>query len=1013
MTMRQAFLFRCQLMALLFIWSHTHMALAWAELDQNFALELDQMPPYEEISVIVTMKQMAHPEIYGAKGRHKRNGKLVKELKSFAETAQVGLKKHIKRKGGKHLKDMWIVNGLAVTLRVDQIRDLAAQPGVISVRRDSIVTYAAPVAAPTDLVPEWNLNAIHIPELWTAGVTGKGVVVATMDTGVDTNHPDISGRWRGGNNSWFDPHAEHSSPYDAVGHGTQVMGILAGGNTSGVKIGTAPDAQFIAAKIFNDKGYSTYSAIHASFQWLLDPDGNPDTQDAPDVVNASWGLPGTNNKCNVEFDTDIRMLKAANIAVVFAGGNDGPAPATGVSPANSAGVLSAGSVGSSLDTDDFSSRGPSPCTNGIFPSLVAPGDGIYTTDLTSSGVSGYAVVTGSSFAAPHVAGVLALLAGQFPTLVVADLENALRQTAQDLGEPGADNTSGVGLINANAALLALAGRPAGSSPVVSSLPPIVTMQGTVYTYQVIATDAEGDYLTYSLDVSPPGMTINASGQIFWIPGSNQVGQQLVTVRVTDTTGLYTIQTFVLVVDNLNDAPVANDDTYLMSQGSSLSVPATGILTNDTDRNSNRLNAVNFSEATTGSLSAKSDGSFVYIPPTPTFSGIVTFTYHATDGALSSLAATVTINVLPAAGAIFTRPGPSLPVVINPPLIPSTGFVSTDLLDGTISDLAEKTSNNEGTDGDGKDMGTNKKDDAINKEDSDAESDMPVITSTPVELVKQGEEYTYQVEVSRVGNNNRTYTLDVAPEGMTVSKNGLISWQPRSNQIGAQKVVVRVIDTPKLLAVQHFTVAIIKPNESPVAVNDSFIMPQANLLNVNWPGVLKNDTDADKNKLTVVTYSLPSIGTLEGKPDGSFSFKPPTPSFTGNVTFTYQASDGELSSNEAIVNLKIVSNRPPLANDDLVNARSRLPVLMYQPIPIYVLENDVDPDSEFDQSNKIEATTLKIISKPNKGGTAVVDRSGMINYTPAISFKGIELFSYSVKDTRNLISNKATVRVNVK
>lgn len=1003
---------RCYLTQILLLLSISHFSCAEAALDQEFAQQLNLLAPYEEVAVIVTMKEMALPQIFTSPSGRIKDGNLAKALKAHAETIQKSVRSFVKSQGARNFRDMWIINGLAVTIRADQIRKLAAQPGVVSVRRDEVVSFVAPQTVTTPAIPEWNLSTIHVPEVWAAGNTGKGVVIATMDTGVDILHSDIAGKWRGGSNSWFDPNGQHSTPFDAKGHGTQVMGLLVGGNTSGVNIGVAPDAKFIAAKIFNDNGDSTYSAIHAAFQWMLDPDNNPATQDAPNVVNASWGLPGTNNKCIVEFDTDIRMLKAANIAVVFAGGNDGPAPATGVSPANSAGVIASGAVGASLDISNFSSRGPSPCTAGIYPSLVAPGEGIYTTDLPSSGVSGYTTVSGTSFAAPHVAGVLALLAGKFPDLTVADLENAVMHTTQDMGDPGADNNYGLGLLNVNAALLVLNGRPSGKSPVIKSLPPVVAMQGVAYAYQVVATDADGDTLSYSLDVFPPGMSISASGNIFWVPGSNQTGQQLVTLRVTDATGLYAIQTYVVVVANVNNAPVANDDNYQMVQATTLTVPSiVGVLANDTDRDSNRLVAVNYSSASTGILSGSEDGSFVYRPPSPSFVGIVTFTYQASDGALSSTAATATITVLPTPGSTLSTPAPQFPVGTITPEAPVI-LPNLNPIDSKNEPVPDPSPNPPSEGGTAEDEKI-KPPATIKEADAAATEGSPVITSTPSESAKQGNDYYYQVDLSNEGDKKYVFSLDVSPVGMSINETGLIKWRPSKNQIGVQKVVVRVTDTPRLYALQPYSLVVEQVNDAPLAVADNYILPQAKLLHIAAPGVLKNDTDADKDPLHAVSYSFASTGLLEGMPDGSFSYAPPTPNFSGDVTFTYKANDGALSSDEAIVKLRIVANRAPIANDDFISARTRLPILVYQPLRINVLANDDDPDTEFDPSNKIAPETLKIMSQPNKGGTLVIDPDGMISYTPAKGFRGIDTFKYAVKDTRNAISRTASVQINVK
>jgi hypothetical protein len=289
-----------------------------------------------------------------------------------------------------------------------------------------------------------------------------------MDTGVDPFHPDIAPKWRGGSNSWFDPNGQHATPYDADGHGTWTMGLMVGGEAGGTVIGVAPGAQWIAVKIFNDSGQSLLSHIHAGFQWALDPDDNPTTDDAPDIVNNSWYLQGTVGTCDGEFADDIAALKTAGIALIFAGGNTGPNANTSVSPSNDPEVVSVGAVDASQTVADFSGRGASACDGGTYPTLVAPGAAVRTADLTFGGIfpSSYRSVSGTSFAAPHVAGGLAVLKGamnvQGVPVTVSLLETALAQGALDLGPVGGDNSYGVGLLDLMAAydwLLANAGTP--------------------------------------------------------------------------------------------------------------------------------------------------------------------------------------------------------------------------------------------------------------------------------------------------------------------------------------------------------------------------------------------------------------------------------------------------------------------------------------------------------------------------------------------------------------------------
>jgi subtilisin family serine protease len=181
------------------------------------------------------------------------------------------------------------------------------------------------------------------------------------------------------------------------------MGVMVGGSAGGTAIGVAPGATWIAAKIFNDRGTTTTTAIHQAYQWLLDPDHNPATADAPNVVNDSWTMASA--ACNLEFQPDLRAVRSAGIAPVFAAGNAGPISGSVLSPANLPEALAVGSVDGADVVDPASGRGPSSCTQGIDPGVTAPGVSIRTTDL----YRGYVQVSGTSLAAPHAAGVFALL----------------------------------------------------------------------------------------------------------------------------------------------------------------------------------------------------------------------------------------------------------------------------------------------------------------------------------------------------------------------------------------------------------------------------------------------------------------------------------------------------------------------------------------------------------------------------------------------------------------------------
>jgi subtilisin family serine protease len=141
--------------------------------------------------------------------------------------------------------------------------DRIAQPPGLAACADSHAARAAHVLSTTTTgAPEPNISVINAPALWSLGFRGQGVVVASMDSGVDATHPDLAARWRGGSNSWYDPYGQHPTvPTDVSGHGTWTMGVMVGRDAGGTSIGVAPDAQWIAVKIFNDSGASTFSAI--------------------------------------------------------------------------------------------------------------------------------------------------------------------------------------------------------------------------------------------------------------------------------------------------------------------------------------------------------------------------------------------------------------------------------------------------------------------------------------------------------------------------------------------------------------------------------------------------------------------------------------------------------------------------------------------------------------------------------------------------------------------------------
>jgi len=443
----------------------------WAALGKKISPELRSHMtsawPSERIPVIVRMK--AAPDIPSLAVQYRKRGPLraaarahlIRTLKSRGAKNLHPLMTYLANNGMTRHRQLWLINGAALEVTSAHIEAISMLSQVQSVDVDEIIKLPAivPTALPGPVEP--NISLLNAPGVWSLGYTGQGVTLAFMDSGVDMNHPDIAPRWRGGPNSWFDPNEEHPLfPYDNSGHGTEVTGLALGGNNSGAYIGVAPDAQWIGVKIFADDGNASSSVIHEGFQWLLDPDNNPETDDAPDIVNNAWSFASAVNVCDAtvkEFQPDIQALQAAGISVLFAAGNTGPDVSTSVPPANYPESFAVGSVGvtggSETSVSPYSARGPSACDGTIYPEVVAPGDYLLTSTLTHDGTSTtpYASVLGSSFSVPQVSGVVALLLSAYPDTSVSALEAAIKESAADLGPPGADNAYGYGLVDALAA----------------------------------------------------------------------------------------------------------------------------------------------------------------------------------------------------------------------------------------------------------------------------------------------------------------------------------------------------------------------------------------------------------------------------------------------------------------------------------------------------------------------------------------------------------------------------------
>ncbi len=390
----------------------------------------------DQIRVII---QLADPPVAAYRSRLQTSSPRLAEaeqnqVRAYAEVLQMHQQQVIKSIQQQGIavevrrRYSYLFNGLAVSTKLGNAERIEQLPQVKAVYPDYERRATLDESVPL----------IGAPQVWQMkdargqAVTGQGIRVAIIDTGIDYTHPDLGGDFGPGYKvvGGYDFANDDADPMDDHGHGTHVAGIVA---ANGRLKGVAPDAQLLAYKVLNAQGGGSLSDIIAAIEQAANPDGDPTTDDAVDVVNLSLGGPGDPD------DPDSQAVDAAvdlGVVVVVAAGNDGP----GYQSVGAPGVArKALTVGASDKTDHlaaFSSRGPIHKSWAIKPDVVAPGVMITSTVPVTGELgapSRYRSLRGTSMATPHVAGSAALLKQLHPTWTPLDIKAALMNTAEDLG----------------------------------------------------------------------------------------------------------------------------------------------------------------------------------------------------------------------------------------------------------------------------------------------------------------------------------------------------------------------------------------------------------------------------------------------------------------------------------------------------------------------------------------------------------------------------------------------------
>ncbi|MBB5787681.1 carboxypeptidase regulatory-like domain-containing protein [Jiangella mangrovi] len=444
---------------------------------------------------------------------------VVDQLKATADQSQATVRKLLDERGIGY-EAHWITNAILVEDGSRALaEELAALDAVEQIRAPR--TYELP--EPVDAKPssgmstnavEWGISNINADDVWSQfGVRGEGIVVANIDSGVDYDHPALVEQYRGNTGTgfdhdynWFDATGSSDTPFDGAGssHGTHTMGTMVGDDGAGNQIGVAPGASWIAA---NGCNTCSDADLIASGEWMLAPTDlngdNPDVTKRPHIVNNSWGSIFPSND---PFMEDI-LIEWANAGIfgVWSNGNSGDACETSGSPGSRTVNFSVGAYDQNNNIADFSGRGPGQ-DGEIKPSIAAPGVNV----RSSINNGAYGSLSGTSMAAPHTAGAIALLWSAAPTLVgdIAGTRALLEETAIDVedlqcgGTADDNNVWGEGRLDALALLEAAPTGETGtlSGTVTAAGAPVegatVTVAGPIE--RETTTGADG---TYSLVLS--------------------------------------------------------------------------------------------------------------------------------------------------------------------------------------------------------------------------------------------------------------------------------------------------------------------------------------------------------------------------------------------------------------------------------------------------------------------------------------------------------------------------------
>ncbi len=605
------------------------------------------------------------------------------------------------------------------------------------------------------------------------------------------------------------------------------------------------------------------------------------------------------------------------------------------------------------------------------------------------------------------------------------------------GNGGVDLSSSEAATIANRPQLSVAYRIPGNPPPANNAPVAANDSATTsednavsITVQSNDSDPDGDPLTTSVVTQPTSGTavVNANGTITYTPDDDYNGADSFTYRVNDGSLNSNTATVSLTVAAINDAPAALNDTAATDANTAVTI---AVLGNDTDIDGDTLTVGQVSSLpSNGTLVINANNTITYTPNTG-FVGSDSFTYIATDGALNSNAATVSItvndvNFAPTAVndsatvnedgsisiAVLTNDSDPDGDAITPSVVtnPTNGSVTINA-NGTIT--YTPTANYNGADS----FTYLVSDDSLN---SNIATVSITVIAAPTFSLNDTDYAPGEVIVATFGNGpgNATDWIGIYAAGDIPGTNGSTAWyytngtRTAGGSLTAGVVTLDSASGAGNLAdgtyfavflenngytelASRVTFTVTTSNAAPVASNDSASVNEDGSITI---AVLSNDSDPDGDAITPSVVTNPANGSVTVNTNGTVTYTPDA-NFNGTDSFTYRLSDGEFDSNTATVNINITSvNDAPTAVDDFFSTDFET---LLNIAPASVLDNDSDMDGD--------GMSVDSITQP-ANGTVSMNGDGSFSYTPDTDFVGNDTFTYTLTD--GALTSQATVTITV-